>query len=482
MSRLLCMMLLVLFAGEIFASINHIDQEVESGRISWSTTAENEILKSSDLKKSDVALGILGASNIPVFYYLAADCGGLSSKISFLDNDTARFSCGIGAGAAIALGIGVFAAKLSEKYLPEDMTPDHYNISRTRHNIELAIYLATGLVACTPLFYLNQILLSEADGILSPPGHVIFSLVATLMAGISYVWGLYSVAHDWVLDPLEKFRVRSSSAEAYANMNTQYQRYILKLDQFSQNVKDFSSEELDAWNEYTQDSRFDVERFLAQINNTVQIRNDSSSYSEITIAGLSAVIGILSGYANWPLSVIAFSNFVNYMGGNGQTNVTQTFGNIVGLASFLSLGSINCVSGYASGKSIYKGIIALPDLASGSITRIKNYFASNIPFTKRIEPVINTTLNAAALYFAVSSAMPQMTIALMAVNPGVWNTILQISAAAGGTATAWFSMRRIIYQIYHKLLVDAEVIEKETLISRAQQVTRRLKYLKEENL
>lgn len=423
-------------------------------------------------------LSSVGLSVFPVFAALSKNCAGIKA----LDNLAGEIVCGVGGGAAITSVFLVLTYKTHELLPPlYSENTKYYQTARFDKIKEFALYglyFGIGYVATIPVAYLNMIEMPQIKEALPLFLMLSWSEIAHLAAGLNYIYVSYNLAHE--LLPMISHNIfckKDPNCHKKLQIKQALSRYI-------HHIGEMSAEEIHTLHStlYHRQSAGDVWKDVFRKANTTTSQQKTISYSVATICLGASAIAILSGYANWPLSIDSMESYAKFLGVIDPGFWVNASGQLVGATGFFVLAALNGLTSFETFQQIIDGIWAAPSTIKSIPGNIRHYFSTPESVQQKIAPVAKIALNGLTLYATICAPLNLLNITNMETN-GIWNKFLQGCVIVANTTQSFFSFKKIANGIYNRFFACSETERKrEHLISLMDNLKRHVKFMNDTSI
>ncbi|MBP6986483.1 MAG: hypothetical protein KBB83_07865 [Alphaproteobacteria bacterium] len=450
-------------------------------------------------KVNKLALSLASTSPLvfPVFAELSKTCGGMSDIYPALANAPVEFLCGVGGGVSVASIFFVTIYYLPSTYAPADTPSEFYN-TRVKDKLWIAAkngaYFLTGAVANIPMFYLNQTQLAWTTNYIGMPALITWSSIVSVSGSISYIWPTDDFVKWWMITPLQRIITGRKLNKDQHLLDERVKRKYLassariklfdQLNGFMQLVQNMTDDDVISTYESITKSSSHWENLISLAKQNLSEAHAPSKayiYTKRAICVAAAGIGVFSGYANWPVAVESIDSFVECYG--GKTNLgTAVLGNLVGAAGFVTSGTLGAVASYSTFDQIVEAVVGLPTALVGLPANLKTYFSRQGTIKDKMEPIAGLAMYGTVLYLSTTSALPQVMITIMSVDPGAWSTFVQVCAGVGNFTTSWFSLASLTNVLKNKLFTSHAKEARHALLQMTEKFKHHVEYLRDEVL
>lgn len=427
-----------------------------------------------EINIKSLLLSSTGLSVFPVFAALSKNCAGIKG----LDNLAGEIFCGVGGGAAITSVFLVLTYKIHELMPPlhSDNTK-HYQTSRSdiiKETALYALYFGIGYVATIPIVYLNMIEMPQIKEALPLWVMLSWSEFAHFSAGLNYIYVSYNLAHE--LLPVI-FHNIFFKKDPNCHKKLQIKQ---SLTTYTHHIEKMSAAQIDELHSalYTQNSvAGDVWKDVFRKVNTTTSEQKTISYSVATICLGASAIAILSGYANWPLSIDSMNSYAKFLGVTDPGFWVNASGQLVGATGFFVLAALNGLTSFETFLQIIDGIWAAPSAIKSIPGNMRHYFSTPETVREKIAPIAKIALKGLTLYATICAPLNLMNITNMETN-GIWDKFLQGCVVIANTTQSWFSFSNLTDGIYNHFFASTETDRKRArLISLMGHLKRHVKFM-----
>lgn len=400
---------------------------------------------------STASLSLLTAHT---FYKLSESCGGLNNKNAFFVQFPMPQICGVGGTLSTVTLFALQSFRFPWSFAPSEILTHSFDNSKSRKLQTLSKVLgelAIGGLASIPMFYLNHTKNGWLVAFTPTTVLILWDSLAATSSGLAWVWSLDTAFKNWIYDPLMRWRLNVSD-QKYEEAFERVERFrcVLKkrLKLFAERAVLMNGKKLKQVTAGMTETP-DPTRVLMAAYKMGMYEDEPTTITCGTALkkamGFGAgLVGFISGYGNWPLSKNAVIDLFKYYHLSEESTWVNLLSNGVGVSGFLTTAALNAIASYEVFEKAVSGLKKCPAWIKATPHDIKDYFTKRGCIRDKIAPFAKVTLNLAAMYLAAASSFPQIAITLMAVSPGLWNEIVQVSSFIGGFTSCYYCLNVLV--------------------------------------